>query len=158
MRALVLFVLVIAVVYIVAVSELDQFMYCHRCLGDVGVDGQSELFGGWKVLRIEVAKQLVLATLRDSDEEPVRPDPSARLDMENFLEHLVPEGESWYRHTMEGRDDSPSHMRAILTQTSLSIPVDEGALSLGTWQGIYLFEHRVRSYRRNVLIRYLQTD
>ena len=85
-------------------------------------------------------------------------DPSARLDMENFLEHLVPEGESWYRHTMEGRDDSPSHMRAILTQTSLSIPVDEGTLSLGTWQGIYLFEHRVRSHRRNVKIRYLEAD
>jgi len=83
-------------------------------------------------------------------------DPSARQDMENFLERLVPEGESWYRHTMEGRDDSPSHMRSILTQTSLSIPVDEGALSLGTWQGVYLFEHRVRSYRRNVLIRYIE--
>jgi secondary thiamine-phosphate synthase enzyme len=83
-------------------------------------------------------------------------DPSARQDMENFLERLVPEGESWYRHTMEGRDDSPSHMRSILTQTSLSIPVDEGALSLGTWQGVYLFEHRVRSYRRNVLIRYME--
>jgi secondary thiamine-phosphate synthase enzyme len=78
--------------------------------------------------------------------------------MEKFLERLVPEGESWYRHTMEGRDDSPSHMRAILTQTSLSIPVDEGVLSLGTWQGIYLFEHRVRSCRRNVLIRYLEAD
>ena len=83
-------------------------------------------------------------------------DPSARQDMENFLERLVPEGESWYLHTMEGRDDSPSHMRSILTQTSLSIPVDEGALSLGTWQGVYLFEHRVRSYRRNVLIRYIE--
>lgn len=85
-------------------------------------------------------------------------DPSARLDMENFLEHLVPEGESWHRHTMEGRDDSPSHMRAILTQTSLSIPVDEGVLSLGTWQGVYLFEHRVRACSRNVLIRYLEVD
>ncbi len=85
-------------------------------------------------------------------------DPSARLDMENFLERLVPEGESWYRHTMEGSDDSPSHLRAILTQTSLSIPVEEGVLSLGTWQGVYLFEHRVRSYRRNILIRYLEAD
>ena len=85
-------------------------------------------------------------------------DPSARQDMEKFLERLVPEGESWHRHTMEGRDDSPSHMRAILTQTSLSIPVDEGTLSLGTWQGVYLFEHRVRSNRRNVLIRYLEAD
>ena len=85
-------------------------------------------------------------------------DPSARLDLEIFLEHLVPEGESWHRHTMEGRDDSPSHMRAILTHTSLSIPVDKGVLSLGTWQGVYLFEHRVRARSRNVLIRYLEVD
>jgi secondary thiamine-phosphate synthase enzyme len=84
-------------------------------------------------------------------------DPTARMDMEEFLEHLVPEEESWYRHTMEGRDDSPSHLRAILTQTSLSIPVDGGVMSLGTWQGIYLFEHRARPHRRNLLIRYLET-
>ena len=83
-------------------------------------------------------------------------DPSARQDMETFMENLVPEGEPWYRHTMEGRDDSPSHMRAILTATSLSIPIDEGVLSLGMWQGVYLFEHRVRSQRRSVLIRCLK--
>ncbi|NQS90840.1 MAG: YjbQ family protein, partial [Chloroflexi bacterium] len=73
-------------------------------------------------------------------------DPSARQDLEAFLENLVPEGESWYRHTAEGRDDSPSHMRSILTATSLSIPIDNGELSLGTWQGVYLFEHRIRSH------------
>jgi secondary thiamine-phosphate synthase enzyme len=83
-------------------------------------------------------------------------DPSARQDLEAFLEHLVPEGESWHRHTLEGRDDSPSHMRAILTATSLSIPVDGGKLSLGTWQGIYVFEHRSRSHHRSVLIRCLK--
>ena len=85
-------------------------------------------------------------------------DPTARQDMEYFLEHLVPEGEDWYRHTTEGSDDSSSHLRAILTQTSLTIPVDQGALSLGTWQGVYLFEHRVRSHRRKVVIRYLETS
>ena len=85
-------------------------------------------------------------------------DPSARQDMEAFMEHLAPEGEAWHRHTLEGRDDSPSHMRAILTATSLSIPVDDGALSLGTWQGVYLFEHRVRSHRRSVLIRCLKAS
>ncbi len=79
-------------------------------------------------------------------------DPSARQDLEVFMEHLAPEGEIWHRHTMEGQDDSPSHMRAILTATSLSIPVDEGVFSLGTWQGIYLFEHRIRSHHRSVLI------
>jgi secondary thiamine-phosphate synthase enzyme len=84
-------------------------------------------------------------------------DPSARQDLERFLEHLVPEGESWYRHTMEGKDDSPSHMRSILTATSLSIPIDGGELQLGTWQGVYLFEHRIRPHRRNVLIRCLDT-
>lgn len=85
-------------------------------------------------------------------------DPTARQDLEAFLEHLVPEGQSWYRHTLEGRDDSPSHMRSILTATSLSVPVDGGKLSLGTWQGVYLFEHRTRSHRRNVLLRCLKTS
>ena len=83
-------------------------------------------------------------------------DPSARLDLEAFMERLAPEGQSWYRHTMEGADDSPSHMRAMLTSTSLSIPVDGGNLSLGTWQGIYLFEHRGRPHRRKVLLRVLK--
>jgi len=82
-------------------------------------------------------------------------DPTARQDLEAFLEQLVPEGEPWYRHTLEGRDDSPSHMRSILTATSLSIPVDGGELHLGTWQGVYLFEHRTQPHRRNVLIRCL---
>lgn len=83
-------------------------------------------------------------------------DPTARLDMEKFLEILAPEGESWHRHTLEGSDDSPSHLRAILTQTSLTIPVDQGSLSLGSWQGVYLFEHRARSFKRDLKIRYLQ--
>jgi len=83
-------------------------------------------------------------------------DPSARQDMEAFLDRLAPEGESWHRHTLEGRDDSPSHMRAILTSTSLSIPIDSGELSLGTWQGIYLAEHRLRSHRRKILLRCLK--
>ena len=85
-------------------------------------------------------------------------DPSARQDMEAFMENLAPEGEPWYLHTQEGRDDSPSHMRAILTATALSIPIDDGVLSLGTWQGVYLFEHRVRSHHRSVLIRCLKVD
>ena len=85
-------------------------------------------------------------------------DPSARLDMENFMERLAPEGESWHQHTLEGRDDSPSHMRSILTLTSLSIPIDQGELSLGTWQGVYLFEHRSRSHRRKVQIRCLEVS
>jgi len=84
-------------------------------------------------------------------------DPTARQDLEVFLEKLIPENEPWYRHTLEGSDDTPSHMRAMLTLTSLSIPVENGKLLLGTWQGIYLFEHRARSHQRQVLIRCLDT-
>jgi secondary thiamine-phosphate synthase enzyme len=83
-------------------------------------------------------------------------DPTARLDMEAYLERLAPEGASWYRHTLEGPDDSPSHLRALLTQTSLSIPVENGRLALGTWQGLYVFEHRRSAQQRRVLLHCLQ--
>jgi secondary thiamine-phosphate synthase enzyme len=82
-------------------------------------------------------------------------DPSAKADLETFMNRQVPENQPWYEHTLEGPDDSPSHIRAMLTLTSLSIPIDEGKLSLGTWQGIYLFEHRARGHRRKILIRAL---
>jgi secondary thiamine-phosphate synthase enzyme len=82
-------------------------------------------------------------------------DPTAQQDMETFMEKLVPESQSWMRHTLEGGDDSSSHLRSILGSTSLSIPIDDGQLSLGTWQGIYLFEHRQFKQNRQVLIRCL---
>ena len=85
-------------------------------------------------------------------------DPSARRDLEVFMDHLVPENQAWFQHTLEGLDDSPSHMRSILTHTSLSIPIDKASLNLGTWQGIYLFEHRNRRQKRKVLIRCLSND
>jgi secondary thiamine-phosphate synthase enzyme len=83
-------------------------------------------------------------------------DPTAKIDMEEFMERLVPENQPWFRHTLEGADDSTSHMRAMLTNTSLTIPIDGYQLSLGTWQGIYLFEHRARSHQRKVLVRCLE--
>ena len=85
-------------------------------------------------------------------------DPSAQQDLEAFLDRLAPEGEDWHRHTLEGRDDSPSHMRSILTPTSLCIPIDDGEMSLGTWQGVYLAEHRDRPHRRKILIRCLKAE
>lgn len=85
-------------------------------------------------------------------------DPTAKIDMEEFMERLIPENQSWFRHTFEGSDDSPSHIRAMLTHTSLSIPIDAGKLSLGTWQGIYLFEHRAKPHRRKVQIRCLEIE
>jgi secondary thiamine-phosphate synthase enzyme len=80
-------------------------------------------------------------------------DPTAKIDLEEFMERLVPEDQSWYRHILEGSDDSPSHIRAMLTSTSLSIPIDHGKLNIGTWQGIYLFEHRTRPHRRQIQVR-----
>lgn len=83
-------------------------------------------------------------------------DPSARDDMEQFMENIAPEREPWYRHTMEGADDSPSHIRSMLTSCSEMIPVENGQLALGTWQGIYLFEHRRRPHPRIILVRCIE--
>lgn len=69
-------------------------------------------------------------------------DPSARRDLENWLNRLVPEGDPLYTHTAEGPDDMPAHVKAALTATSVSVPLMNGALALGTWQGIFLWEHR----------------
>jgi secondary thiamine-phosphate synthase enzyme len=85
-------------------------------------------------------------------------DPTARADLETFMERLVPERERWYTHTLEGDDDATSHIRAMLTDTSLTVPVDAGKLSLGTWQGIYVFEHRTRPHQRKVLLRVLSVE
>ena len=79
-------------------------------------------------------------------------DPSARGDLERWLARLVPENDPLYTHTQEGPDDMPSHIKAALTGTSLSIPVLDGRLGLGTWQGIYLWEHRHFASQRNVLV------
>jgi secondary thiamine-phosphate synthase enzyme len=79
-------------------------------------------------------------------------DPSARRDLESWLNRLVPERDSLYTHTAEGPDDMPSHIKAALTATSLSIPVLDGDLGLGTWQGVYVWEHRRHAGTRNLLI------
>ena len=79
-------------------------------------------------------------------------DPDVVLDLRDFFEQLVPEKESWYRHTTEGMDDMTSHIRSALTQTSLSIPFLSGRLALGTWQGLYVFEHRAAAHERRVVL------
>jgi len=79
-------------------------------------------------------------------------DPSARRDLETWLNRLVPENDPIFTHTLEGADDMPSHIKAALTATTLSIPVIDGQLGLGTWQGIYLWEHRQRGSNRSCLV------
>ena len=77
-------------------------------------------------------------------------DPSARADLERFMERLAPEGDPQYTHTLEGPDDMPSHIRMALTRTSEVIPFVDGRLCLGTWQGLFLWEHRVSPHTRKL--------
>lgn len=79
-------------------------------------------------------------------------DPDVVRDLVTFFERLVPEDNRLYRHTAEGPDDMPAHIRSVLTQTHLSVPMESGRLVLGTWQGIYLFEHRSHRHRRTVTL------
>ena len=79
-------------------------------------------------------------------------DPSAAADLERWIDRLVPDGDAIFTHTAEGPDDMPSHVKSALTSTSLSIPILGGALGLGTWQGVFLWEHRRRGSTRHVLI------
>jgi len=79
-------------------------------------------------------------------------DPTVRSDLEAFFARLAPDGDRLFEHTDEGPDDMPAHVRSVLTQTSISIPVVEGRLALGTWQGLYLWEHRHRSHRRRLTV------
>jgi len=82
-------------------------------------------------------------------------DPSVRSDLERFFSELVPDGDPRFTHDAEGPDDMPAHVRAALTQTQLSIPVRGGALVLGTWQAVYVYEHRTAAHRRSLALHYL---
>lgn len=79
-------------------------------------------------------------------------DPDVQTDLMAFFKRLVPEGMDWLVHTTEGPDDMPAHIKAALTQTSIGIPVSDGRPVLGTWQGLYLFEHRRRPHRREMVL------
>lgn len=79
-------------------------------------------------------------------------DPSARTDLHEFFDRLVPEGAGYFVHTAEGPDDMPSHLRMVLTRTSEVIPIAAGRMALGTWQGIFLFEHRRAPHTRSVVV------
>jgi len=79
-------------------------------------------------------------------------DPSVRRDLEAFLARLVPDGDRLFSHTAEGDDDMPAHVRTVLTQTSIGIPIADGRLVLGTWQGLYLWEHRTSPHQRRLTV------
>jgi secondary thiamine-phosphate synthase enzyme len=107
---------------------------------------------GW-VARQDVSRGLLTAFLPHTSASLLiqeNADPDVRADLERFFERLVPEGARLYRHAAEGPDDMPAHIKAALTQVQLSIPVEDRRLGLGTWQGIYLFEHRRAPHARHV--------
>ena len=79
-------------------------------------------------------------------------DPAVRDDLETFMSRVVPDGDPMFTHTAEGPDDMPAHVRSVLTQTDLNIPVRDGRCALGTWQGVYLWEHRHAPHSRHVLV------
>ena len=79
-------------------------------------------------------------------------DPTVRSDLERFMARLVPDGDPLFEHTDEGPDDMPAHVRSVLTQSSLAVPISGGRLDLGTWQGIYVWEHRSRGHGRRVTV------
>lgn len=79
-------------------------------------------------------------------------DPSVMVDLESFMQRQVPDGDSMFTHTAEGPDDMSAHVRSILTQSDLNIPVTNGRCALGTWQGVYLWEHRLASHERKVTV------
>ena len=82
-------------------------------------------------------------------------DPEVRRDLERFFARLAPDGDPLFQHTCEGDDDMPAHIRTALTTVNLSIPISGGKLALGTWQGIYLWEHRLRGHRRLVTVHFI---
>jgi len=79
-------------------------------------------------------------------------DPTVRRDLETFMKKLVPDGDAMFEHVDEGPDDMPAHVRTILTESGLSIPITSGHCALGTWQGIYLWEHRTRGHQRRITV------
>jgi secondary thiamine-phosphate synthase enzyme len=79
-------------------------------------------------------------------------DPSVRQDLERFAARLAPDGDPLFKHTMEGPDDMPAHVRSILTQAALTIPIADGSPALGTWQGVFVWEHRTHPHRRSVVV------
>jgi secondary thiamine-phosphate synthase enzyme len=79
-------------------------------------------------------------------------DPDVRRDLDAFFARLVPDGDALFTHDAEGDDDMPAHVRTVLTQTSIGVPIEGGKLALGTWQGLYLWEHRTAAHRRHVSV------
>ena len=129
--------------YVLKVSVGQQGLYdvTHKVVGVVGSSGVDE---GLVTLFVRHTSASLLIQ--------ENADPSARDDLERWLNRLVPEEDALYTHTTEGPDDMPAHIKSALTATSLSVPLSEGAMVLGTWQGIFLWEHRHNRGDREIVV------
>lgn len=112
-----------------------------------GLVNQSSLKGGLATLHLQHTSASLLIQ--------ENADPEVRRDLERFFSRLVPDGDPLFKHTSEGDDDMPAHVRTALTCVNLSIPIAQGHLTLGTWQGIYLWEHRTEPHRRRISVHLL---
>jgi secondary thiamine-phosphate synthase enzyme len=133
---------------------VDEFRVPTRGRGFYEV---TALVAGW-LSRNEFETGLVTVHLKHTSASLLiqeNADPDVRRDLEAFFSRLVPDGDSLYVHTMEGEDDMPAHVRSALTAVNLSIPVKNGQMTLGTWQGIYLWEHRRASHDRGVAVHFI---
>ena len=133
---------------------VDEFRVPTRGRGFYEV---TALVAGW-LSRKEFETGLVTVHLRHTSASLLiqeNADPDVRRDLEAFFSRLVPDGDALYVHTMEGDDDMPAHVRSALTAVNLSIPVKNGQMTLGTWQGIYLWEHRRASHNRSVAVHFI---
>jgi secondary thiamine-phosphate synthase enzyme len=122
-----------------------------RGAGTYEFTGQAESF----VRESEIQQGLLTCFVRHTSASLIiqeNADSDVQRDLKSFLDRLVSRDEKLYRHTTEGPDDMPSHIRSMLTQTSLSIPVQNGQMILGTWQGLYLFEHRDAPHSREIAL------
>ena len=139
------------------IAKTDSFEVRTRGRGSYEITGEVARILGASGLR----EGLVTVFVRHTSASLVifeNADPSARADLLEFLDRLAPEGQAWHVHTMEGPDDTASHLRMTVTRTSETIPVAGGRMALGTWQGIFLLEHRHAPHRREIVVSVLGTD
>lgn len=132
-------------------SHTESFRIHTRGKGTVEITGEI----GAIVARSGIQHGTVTVFVRHTSASLVimeNADPSARRDLEQFFDRLVPENSPWFTHTLEGADDMPSHIRMALTRTSEVIPILNGRMALGTWQGIFLFEHRRIPHQREIAV------
>lgn len=133
-------------------SHLLELSTPHRGFIDL-----TSRISGW-LETIEAREGLLTVFIRHTSASLVvqeNADPDVRADLERFFARLVPDGDRMFVHDAEGPDDMPAHVRAALTQTQLSVPVLDGEMRLGTWQAIYLYEHRQQSHRRAIALHFI---